>query len=249
MSVDICIVSNQSSYYWTHTHRERDMALAQFHFFITGLCLTIWTHNPALVLAFAWALQSLMYICGINPGDFNDYIWWTFLSTLGGVAIGVGVFMVTKLPHLLRLQASYADSWIKFTAWFIVFILLQLFYGFFPIPESPGGLIGTILGHLILMCGVWWWYSTDNPQQSMAFRDYLGRNYLFLVWTIVLFACECMFFLTYLDSANGSDKYSALAATGLGAAILLAFAALYPLNPAYAMPQAPLMSAPPMEEK
>jgi len=190
-------------------------------------------------MVIAWGLQAVLYMGGIFVGDLNDYIFWQFLSVLAGVLLAVGFFMVTKVPYLLRLKASYADSWIRFAVFMAVFLLAQLLYNFWPVPESPGGLIGTMMLHVGIVIAMWWWYSLASGDvmvptsvNGVVFQGYLGRNYMFGLWAIVLFSIECMFFLTY---ATLSDKLTVYAAAALGAFILIAFAAVYPLNPAYVL--------------
>jgi len=218
------------------------MALSHFHYFVTCFVLTIWSNYPTLVMVMAWGLQVILYACGVYPGDLSQYFCWQFLTVLASVGLGVGFYMVTRAPPLLKLQAAYADSWIRFSIFMAVFILAQLFYGFWPVPDSPGGLIGTMLIHLGLVLGMWWWYSLSSTDaivptsvNNFVFKDYLGqdylgRNYMFAIWALVLFTMEAMFFLTY---AIGSDHLTVYAATALGAFMLIGFAAVYPLNPAY----------------
>jgi hypothetical protein len=60
------------------------MALLHFHYLVTGYGLTVWTHAPATILALMWAAQSIMFISGISVADFDDYIFWNFLTSFAG---------------------------------------------------------------------------------------------------------------------------------------------------------------------
>jgi hypothetical protein len=105
------------------------MALLNFHYVVTGYGLTVWTHAPATILALMWAAQAIMYICGIAVPDYDDYIFWNFLSAFAGTAVGVGLLLCTRAPRLLRFRASYAGTWGQFFLWTVVYLAAQLFYG------------------------------------------------------------------------------------------------------------------------
>ena len=136
---------------------------------------------------------------------------------------------------LLRALTAYTDAWIKFLCWFILFLAAQLFYGFFRPPSTPGGLLGTVGAHVVLSLIVWWWFVwTDGKRQpssgDVVFRDYLGRRYLFVLWTVSLAVTELGFFLTY---AIADEKWSAYAAAAMGAVVIIIASVFWPLKPAY----------------
>ena len=126
------------------------MALLNFHYLVTAFGLTVWTHAPATILSIIWAVQAIMFIAGISVADFDDYIFWNFLSAFSGVVVGVGLLLVTRAPQLLRFRASYIGTWGQFILWVVAYIAAQLFYGFFPPPTYPWGIIGTSVAHLLI---------------------------------------------------------------------------------------------------
>ncbi len=86
------------------------MALSHFFFLVTCFGLTVWTHAPAVVLSIAYAVQAILYIADIEVFDYDDYIFWTFLTALAGVLVGWALLIVTRVPRKLRFQVTPTSS-------------------------------------------------------------------------------------------------------------------------------------------
>jgi hypothetical protein len=220
------------------------MALLQFHFLVTCFGLTVWTHAPALVLALTYAFQAICYIADIEVLDYDEYIWWTFLTALAGVLLAWALLIVTRAPRMLRFETSYVGVWGQFVLWLVFYLAAQLFYAFFPPPAYPWGIIGTTVSHLIIQVALW----VVMYYNSVIFDKYKGRKYFFGLWTLVLFAVEVSFFLAYALI----ERWTAYIATGIGAAILLVAALVFPLKEPYRKASAvggePLIKAGPASE-
>jgi hypothetical protein len=201
------------------------MALLNFHYLITGYGLTVWTHAPATILAIIWATQAIMFIAGITVADFDDFIFWNFLSTFVGVVVGVGLLLVTRAPRMLRLRASYIGTWGQFILWVAAFLAAQLFYGFFPPPTYPWGILGTSVAHLLIHV-VLWVVMYYNP---VMFKLYTGRRYFFLLWIVVQLLMEVLFFVAYALS----ERNTTYVAAGAGAAVLIVMALVFPMKIPY----------------
>jgi hypothetical protein len=201
------------------------MALFQFNFLVTCFGLTVWTHAPFLVLALTYAFQGICYISDIDVPNYDEYIWWTFLTALAGVVLGWALLIVTRAPRMLRFEVSYVGVWGKFILWLILYLAAELFYNFFPPPAYPWGIIGTSIAHLILQVGLW----VVMYYNIIVFAKYNGTKYFFGLWALVLFVVEVSFFLAYAML----ERWAAYAATGIGAAILLVAALLFPLAEPY----------------
>jgi len=206
---------------------DGSMALLQFHFLVTCFGLTIWTHAPGLVLALTYAFQAVCYIADIEVLDYDEYIWWTFLTALAGVLLGWALLIVTRAPLMLRFETSYVGVWGQFVLWLVFYLAAQLFYGFYPPPAYPWGIIGTTVCHLIIQVALW----VVMYYNSVLFALYTkqGRKYFFGLWTLVLFAVEVSFFIAYALL----ERWTAYIATGIGAAILLVMALVFPLKKPY----------------
>jgi len=126
------------------------MALHHIHYLVTAFGLTVWTHAPGLILALVYAFQAIMYIADIDVPDYDDYIFWQFLTSLGGVLVGASLLLVTRAPRMLQFQVSYVGVWGQFILWLVFYLAAQLFYGFFPPPTYPWGVIGISVTHLII---------------------------------------------------------------------------------------------------
>ena len=220
------------------------MALEQFHFLITAFCLTVWTHAPALTVAIGWAFQAVAFVAGIAAPDLDEYIFWSFLSTLLGALLGVGLLVVTRAPRFLRLEGSYVGVWGQFVVWLVFFLAAQLFYGFFPPSrQEPWGVIGTGISHLVVQVVLWvvMFYSTSvftyyggggqlvGSDQAKSVVQYAGRTYLFLTWIVSLVVAEFLFFLAYVIA----ERYAALVAFGGAAAVLVVAGLLFPIRAPY----------------
>lgn len=201
------------------------MALLHFHYLVTAFGLTVWTHAPALILALIWAIQGVMYVANITVTDLDDYIFWQFLTSFAGVAIGVALLVVTRVPRFLRFEGSYVGVWGQFILWTVFFLAAQLFYGFLPPPGQPWGIIGTSIAHVIIQVVLW----VVMYYNMIIFRIYNGRKYFFLLWTLTLVVMELLFFIAYAVA----ERWTAYIATGGGALILLIAALIFPLKMPY----------------
>ena len=199
--------------------------LMQFYFLVTCFGLTVWTHAPGIVLSLAWAVQAICYIADIDVPDYDVYIFWTFVTALAGVLLGWALLIVTRVPRMLRFETSYLGVWGQFVLWLVFYLAAQLFYGFFPPPAYPWGIIGTTVCHLIIQVVLW----VVMYYNIIIFDKYKGRKYFFGLWTLILFAVEVAFFLAYVLA----EQWTAYVATGIGAAILVVMALVFPLKEPY----------------
>ena len=115
--------------------------------------------------------------------------------------------------------------WGQFILWLVFYLAAELFYGFFPPPTYPWGIIGMAVSHLIIQALLWWvmYYNT------IVFDRYKHRKYFFGLWTLVLLAMEVTFFLRYVLI----DRWTAYVAVGVGAVILLVAALVFPVKEPY----------------
>ena len=201
------------------------MALHHFHYLVTCFGLTVWTHAPFLVLGIYAAFQAIIYIAGIDVPDYDDFIFWQFITALAGVLLGWALLIVTRAPRFLRFDTSYVGTWGQFIVWFLLYLATQLFYAFFPPPAYPFGIVGTAVCHLILTVGLWV-VMMYNP---IIFGEYRAQKYLFMLWAFVLLAVELTFFIAYVLL----ERWTAYIATGVGAAILVVAALAFPLKDPY----------------
>ena len=201
------------------------MALHFIHYVVTAFGLTVWTHAPGLIMGLYAIFQGIIYIAGIDVPDYDDFIFWQMLAALGGILVGWALLLVTRAPRMLQFQVSYVGVWGQFVVWLVAYLAIQLFYGFFPPPQYPWGIIGTTVGHLILQGIVWWVLSANN----IIFDRYRHRKFFFGLWTLVLFAMEVSFFLAYAII----DRWTAFVAIGIGAAILVVAALVFPVKEPY----------------
>ncbi len=199
--------------------------LPQFCFLVTCFGLTVWLHAPFVVLGIAYAVQAISYIAGISVDNYDDYIFWTFLTSLAGVLLGWVLLLVTRVPQMLRFEVSYVGTWAQFGVWLVFYLAAELFYTFFPPPAYPWGIIGTGVSHLIIQCVLWGLLYYND----VLFHKYLGRKYFFGLWALVLFAVEMTFFLAYALE----EKWTAYIAAGVGFAILAIMALVFPLHEPY----------------
>jgi hypothetical protein len=199
--------------------------LPQFCFLVTCFGLTVWLHAPFVVLGIAYAVQAISYIAGISVDNYDDYIFWTFLTSLAGVLLGWALLLVTRVPQMLRFEVSYVGTWAQFGVWLVFYLAAELFYTFFPPPAYPWGIIGTGVSHLIIQCVLWGLLYYND----VLFHKYLGRKYFFGLWALVLFAVEMTFFLAYALE----EKWTAYIAAGVGFAILAIMALVFPLHEPY----------------
>lgn len=201
------------------------MALYHINYLVTAFGLTVWTHAPGVILALIFIFQGIIYIAGIDVPDYDDFIFWQMLTSLGGVLVACCLLLVTRAPRLLQFQVSYVGVWGLFVVWLVFYLAGQLFYNFFPPPEWPWGIIGTTVTHLIIQ-GLLWWIMYYN---TIVFDRYRHRKYFFGLWTLVLFAMEVSFFLRYVLL----DRWTAYIAIGVGAVILVVAALLFPVREPY----------------
>jgi len=201
------------------------MALLNFHYLITAFGFTVWTHAPFTVLAFIYGFQAIAFIAGIVVIDLNDYVFWNFLTSLAGAAVGVGFLLVTRVPPFLRFEASYVAVWGQFILWGALFIAAQLFYGFFPPPGFPWGIIGTAVSHTIIQVILW----VVMYYNEKIFALYQGRTYMFFLWIIVMLVMEFLFFIAYALL----ERWVAYIAAGGGALVLIVAALVFPLKVPY----------------
>ncbi len=194
------------------------MALSHFHYLVTTFCLTIWTRSPALIFSLAWGFQALSFLCGIATPDLNDYVFWQFLTSLLGVMLGAAFVLVTRLPQMLRARSSHATIWLLFFVWLLLLVASQLFYGFFPTPAYPWGLIATLACHAILVVALWAMIVYSNVG-AIVFRDYLWTRFMFGMWLLLVVVLEVFFFLKY---AIVSEKWPAYIGCASAFVILLA---------------------------
>jgi len=178
-----------------------------------------------LVLALTYLFQGICYISDIDVPDYDEFIWWTALTAVAGVALGWALLIVTRAPRMLRFETSYVGVWGQFILWLILYVASELFYPFFPPPAYPWGIIGTTVCHLVLQVGLW----VVMSYNTVLFARYKGVKYFFGLWTLVLFAVEAAFFLAYVML----ERWTAYTATGIGMAILLVAALLFPLAEPY----------------
>ncbi len=201
------------------------MALHHFHYLITATGLTVWLHAPAVVLACLWAFQAILYIAGIDVLDVADFIFWQFLTSLAGVAIGMGILIITRAPPMLRFQESYATNLGHFLIWLAFFIGAQLFYAFFPPPGQAWGIVGTVVAIIILHVLLF----VSMLYNEVAFRGYVARGYFFLLWIVVITVMQLCFFIAYALA----ERWAAYIAAGAGLAILITVALVIPLRIPY----------------
>jgi len=199
--------------------------LPQFCYLVTCFGLTVWTHAPFVTLGLYAAFQAIIWIAGISVWNYDDFIFWQFLTALAGVLVAWALLLVTRAPQMLRFETSYVGTWAHFLLWLAFFLAAELFYGFFPPPQYPWGIIGTGVSHLIIQCVLWGVMYYNN----VVFYKYLGRKYFFGLWALVLFAMEMTFFLAYVLE----EKWTAYIAAGVGCAILVIMALVFPLSEPY----------------
>lgn len=204
------------------------MALFHLHYLLTTFSLTVWTHAPALVLALTWALQGIMFIAGIDVTDLNDYIFWQFLTSLAGVLIGVGLLLVTRVPQLLKFEASYTSNWGQFILYMVLFVAGQLFYAFFPPPGQAWGIVGTVATTIVIHVLMWFAIMYNETVFSM----YTRRGYFFLLWVVLAAVMELMFFVAYALM----ERWAAYISAGTAAAILITVALVFPARQPYKLP-------------
>lgn len=202
------------------------MALLNFHYLVTAFGLTVFTHAPAVVMALIWAVQAIMFIANIVVLDFDDYIFWNFLSALAGMLVAVGLLLVSRVPVFLKFEGSYVGVWGQFIIWLALYIAAQLFYGFVPPPTYPWGIIGTMVAHTLFQAALWWvmYYN------EIVFSGYNGRKYFFFLWTIMVLVMENLFFLVYVLPL---ERWAAYIAAGGGVVILVIAAFVFPLKEPY----------------
>jgi hypothetical protein len=201
------------------------MALLNFHYLVTAFGLTVFTHAPAVVMALIWAVQAIMFIADIAVVDLDDYVFWNFISALAGMLVGVGLLLVSRVPPFLKFEGSYVGVWGQFLIWFVLYIAAQMFYGFFPPPGQPWGIVGTMVSHTLIHVVLWWvmYYN------EIVFRGYKGRKYFFFLWVIMVIVMENLFFLAYVVL----ERWAAYIAAGGGVAILLIAGLVFPLREPY----------------
>ena len=201
------------------------MALDFIFYVTTAFALTVWFHAPGTTMGIFAVFQGVLYICDIDVFDYDDFIFWQMLAALGGVLNGSALLLVTRAPRMLLFQVSYVGNWGWFILWLVLYLASDLFYGFFPPPTYPWGIIGTSLCHLGLQCVLWgvMYYNT------LVFDRYKHRKYFFGMWALVQFAMEVTFFLRYVLI----DRWTALVAVGVGAVILVIAALVFPVKEPY----------------
>ena len=218
------------------------MALPHFCYLVTAFGFTVWTHAPAVILALIWATQAIMFIAGIDVTDLNDYVFWQFLTSLCGVLVGVGLLIVTRVPQFLQFKASYVGTWGQFLIWAIVYLAAQLFYGFFPPPDYPWGILGTGVAHVIIQVILW----VVMYYNLTIFSKYTGRKYFFMLWLATLVLMEVLFFIAMTPLL---ERYVALIAAGAGALLLVIARLFFPLKIPYSaaspVSNEPLVGPPP----
>jgi hypothetical protein len=216
------------------------MAISHFHYLVTVFGLTIWTKSPATVLVLTWFLQSFMFLCNIAVPDPVDYFFWQTITCCLGALAGISFIIVTRCPEMLSvIPVVHVHSWTRFLIWLVVFVPVQLFFGLFPIPGTPGGLLGTWAGHVIITCVVWLMVrSQDVTGGDQTFRDYAGRRYMFLLWLLSLSVMEMLFFLNY---AFTEERWTSVIAGVSGIMVILLVGYVAPLKIAWRDPPAPLV--------
>jgi hypothetical protein len=207
------------------THDTPAMTLSNVHYVATAFGLTVWTHAPGTIMGLVFLFQGILYEADIDVPDYDDFIFWQMLATLGGVLVGWVLLLVTRAPRMLVFQVSYVGVWGQFVLWLVFFLAVQLLYAFFPPPTWPWGVIGLCVGHLFVQ-GVLWWVVQYN---TIVFDRYRHRKYFFGLWTLVLFAMEAAFFLRYVLI----DRWTAYVAIGIGAAIIALAALIFPVREPY----------------
>jgi hypothetical protein len=201
------------------------MALFHINYLVTAFGLTVWTHAPGLIMGLFAIFQGIIFIAGVDVPDYDDFIFWQMLSALGGVLVACALLLVTRAPRLLQFQVSYVGVWGQFIIWLAAYLAAQLFYNFFPPPEYPWGIIGITVCHLIIQ-GLLWWVMYQN---LIVFDRYRHRKYFFGLWTFILFLMEVTFFLRYVLL----DRWTSYIAIGVGAAVLIVAALLFPVREPY----------------
>jgi hypothetical protein len=196
-----------------------------FCYLVTCFGLTVWTHAPFVILGLTYAFQAILFFAGIDVPNFKDFISWQFLTALAGVLLGWALLIVTRAPQMLRFETSYVGTWAQFLVWLVFYLASELFYTFFPPPAYPWGIIGTGVCHLIIQCILWGLLYYND----VVFHKYLGRKYFFGLWALVLFAVEMSFFITYALE----ERWTSYIAAGVGFAILVVMALVFPLNEPY----------------
>ncbi len=213
------------------------MTLFHFHYLVTAFGLTVWTQAPTVVLALAWTLQAILWIAGLTVPDLDEFIFWQYLATLGGVIVGTLFVVILRAPPLLRFRAGWVGAWGKFVLWLVFYMAAQLFYAFFPPPESPFGIIGTTVSHVIIQAGLW----ITLMYNPVIFKNYPNRAFFFMSWIVVLFIMEMLFFLVYILL----ERYVAYVAAGAAAIILAIYALLWPGRVVYGSQITAFTVAPP----
>lgn len=217
------------------------MAISHFHYLVTVFGLTVWTKAPATVLVLTWFLQSFLFLCNIAVPDPIDYFFWQTITSCLGALAGISFIIATRCPDMLSvLPVIHVQTWTRFFIWLAVFIPAQLFFGFFPVPSTPGGLLGTWGAHVLITCIVWWMIrSQDVNGGDPTFRDYAGRRYMFLLWLLSLSVMEMLFFLNY---AFTEERWTAVIAGVSAIMSILLFSYVVPLKIAWRDPPAPLVT-------
>ncbi len=123
---------------------------------------------------------------------------------------------------MLRFKASYLGVWVQFALYVIFFLSAELFYGFFPPPDYPWGIIGMTITQLIIQVVLW----IVIVHNEIIWATYTGRLYFFLGWLIMVLAMDSTMWLAYAIA----ERYATWIAGGVGLVILIVMYFLFPLR-------------------
>jgi len=132
---------------------------------------------------FLLALYQRIYLLaeGAIP-DPQEFWFWQFIVTLLGVLIGVAVQWITSPPPLLSTRHRWEKVvFIKAPVLSLAYIASQIFYWNLPIPDSPWGIVLSILLTSVVI-GVAWRWNLDQPWRV---GDPVN-TYVFWLWVLAV---------------------------------------------------------------
>lgn len=162
---------------------------------------------------FALALYQRIFLVADGViADPDDFWFWQFIIALLGILVGVVVQWVTMAPKLLSTRHGWEKVvFIKFPVLTIAYIASQIIFWRLPVPDSPWGIVLSILITSVII-GITWAWSYDQPWRE---GDPVN-TYVFWLWVLAVnFILQVFHFLLYTSLEAKYVSIIAGAATAL----------------------------------
>ena len=170
------------------------MTLFSYHYLVVSFFISVWLGYPTsffVVIPLHYVVQTILWASGLDLMGLTDIFWgYQGLVTLLGILVAKSYSKLMQPLPLLKIEAGYEGSFIKFFISLAAFLGSQLLYSEFPPPNSSFGIIFSMLTSFIILMGTW--YSLTFVEKAEH-----NRPMFFMGWFLVIAAMQLMFYFTY----------------------------------------------------